>query len=143
MNITLFYSSLYFTFIHYFFLNFKPINNIYYINNINYYITLGLISSILNHGLTNNFFVYFDRIIMIINFFVMNYSIIKTFYKLNHYKLLICYILLYLSTYLYYYSKNIIKYNKINKINNNYHLLSHLFISINNIIILLTYNKIN
>ena len=92
-----------------------------YCNNINYIIisfliSFGIITSILNHKLTNNYIKYLDRFTMLILLVYINYSIYKNPELSKYYYLLIISLLLYLTKY-------IIK-------NNISHLLCHIVITI-------------
>ena len=92
-----------------------------YCNNYNYIIislliSMGIITSILNHKLTNNYIKYLDRFTMLILLIYITYSIYKNPELNKFYYLLIISLLLYLTKY-------IIK-NEIS------HLLCHIIITI-------------
>lgn len=124
MNLILYKSSCYSFYIHFLcFLIFGNNNNILFI-----IINFGLLTSILNHGYTNNILKYADRIMMIISALYYLYFI----YNINN----LLYILLILSILLFLFAK------KINdkRFSNISHILSHIALTILNIILIIYYN---
>ena len=126
-NKFLFISSLFCTFIHG--LALIWFNN----NNLLLTITIicGLLTSLLNHGLTYKILIFIDRIMMIFGFISNLYSIYFINSFINQY---LCLFLLHLSAILYLFAKLFTKKNIL-------HLAAHLFLLITNIILIYEFSN--
>ncbi len=108
-----------------------------------YSILFGLITSLLNHGLSHNIFKMLDRSMMVIAFFINIYFFGKIYSKIkdkyhieNAYLLTICAVLLFFCT------KFLLKSGKLT-VNYIPHLFAHILITIANSILLREYYLLN
>jgi hypothetical protein len=127
MNLILFRSTIFCTICH--------CLAVFYLKHSNLLLSItmftGILTSLLNHGFTFNFLIFIDRIMMFIGFLYNSYII---FYIENILKKKLCLILLIFSVLLYFYTKFINK--KYKTIINIYHILAHIFLTINHIILM-------
>lgn len=137
-NPILFGSSIFSTIIHYIgLLKFKPNNYL-----MEYSYISGLLTSIINHGMSHIFFKILDRITITILFFI-NIYLLNKIYKItkNRYIIENCFFIMILSVIMFLITKIL---NIKNEKNIKYipHLLSHILITITNLILMHEYNKV-
>ena len=138
-NLLLFISSIFSTCIHY--IGFFKYNPNYPF--LEYFYIFGIITSILNHGLSHNFFKILDRTIITILFFV-NIYFFRKIYVLSKNKYLIenAFFIMILSVCMFFLSK-ILDIEKNKKIKYIPHALAHIIVTISNLIVMKEYSKIN
>jgi len=136
-NPILFVSSIGMTVFHYIGLHkYNPKNDL-----LIYCILFGLITSILNHGLSHSIFKYLDRFMMFFAFFINIYFTTKIYLKKkNKYHIENIYLLIILAVILFFVTKFILKSGKI-LINYVPHLLAHILITMANILLIREYDS--
>ncbi len=107
-------------------------------------ILTGLLTSIANHGLTSNYAKWSDRLVMWIGIFVNMYLLLDVEYNTRQ----LCYFLLSLTVTSYFLSKflltvMVIGRNSIHLIANILHVLAHIFITANHLILIEYFSSTN
>ena len=136
-NPLLFSSSICMTIFHYIGLHkYNPKNDL-----LIYFILFGLITSILNHGLSHSIFKYLDRSMMVLAFLINIYFTTKVYLKTkDKYYVENIYFLIVLAVILFFITKLILKSGK-KPLNYTPHVLAHIIITIANVLLFKELNK--
>lgn len=138
-NLLLFSSSIFSTIVHY--IGFFKYNPNY--SFLEYSYISGLVTSIINHGFSHNFFKILDRATITTLFFI-NLYLINKIYKLTKNKYIIenTFILMIMSVFMFFLTK-LIDIEKNKKIKYIPHMIAHILATISNIILIQEYSKFN